>query len=324
MAEVMADIDMRELESFYHVVKEGSFSRAAQILFLTQPTVSAHVAALERKLKVQLLMRTTKEIFLTDVGKLLYRYAEQILSLREEAVRAVETFAKDRLGVIYIAASTIPGQYYLPQMIQRFRGRHPEAKFNLEMLDSREVVERVTAREVDLGFTGTRIASGKCVYDVFAEDRLVVIAPNTPKYQAYVATGFPVRQLAKENFIRREAGSGTRIETEKFLRELGVNVSRMTSAMEVRSTEVIKRMVSEGLGISVISQSASRDYCQAQRILAFRFDNVCLRRKLYLVHHKNLVLSPLAQAFYDYAIRFGSGREDAAEAERAAAPADKK
>ena len=296
---MVSDIDMRELESFYHVVREGSFSRAAQTLFLTQPTVSAHVAALERKLKVKLLLRTTKEIFLTDAGRLLYRYAGQILDLWEEAVQAVETFARDRLSLILIAASTVPGQYYLPRMIQRFQDRYPEARFQLELLDSGEVVEQVTARRVDLGFTGARIASPKCLYDAFAEDRLVVITPNTPRFQSYLETGFPVRQLAKENFIRREAGSGTRMETERFLRELGVNVNRLSSVMDVRSTERIKQMVSDGIGISVISESDSQDFCRARKLLAFHFDNVNLRRKLYLVRRKNHVLSPMAQAFCD-------------------------
>ena len=140
MDEVVVDIDMRELESFYHVVKEGSFSRAAQVLYLTQPTVSAHVASLERKLRVQLLVRTTKEVFLTDAGKLLFRYAEQILNLREEAVRAGESFAKEMRGTIRVAASSIPGQYYLPKLIQGFRCLYPEVNFSLETLDSGEVV----------------------------------------------------------------------------------------------------------------------------------------------------------------------------------------
>ena len=95
MSDIMADIDMRELEAFCYVVKKGSFSRAAQALYLTQPTISAHVASLERKLRVQLLVRTTKEVFLSDAGKLLYEYAEKILALRTEAVQAVESFAKE-------------------------------------------------------------------------------------------------------------------------------------------------------------------------------------------------------------------------------------
>jgi len=313
MGSIVADIDMRELEAFYHVVSEGSFSRAAQSLYLTQPTISAHVASLERKLGIQLLVRTTKEVCLSDAGRLVYGYAEKILRLREEAVRAVESFTKEMRGTVRVAASTIPAQYYLPKMIQGFRAEHPDVSFSLEMLDSVEVAEQVAARKTDIGLTGTMVPLNKCVYEVFTEDRLVVITPNRPRYRAYQATGFPVRQLMHETFISREQGSGTRIETENFLREMGVDVNKITVAVEVRSTESIKQMVSEGLGIAMISQSASRDYCQFQKILAFNFDNVSLRRKLYLVRHKNSLLSPAAQAFYEYVLRQGGTKGGALE-----------
>ena len=162
------------------------------------------------------------------------------------------------------------------------------------------MAEQVSARKVEIGFTGTIISLPKCVYQTLAEDRLVIITPNTPHYQAYLSTGFPTRQITQETFISREAGSGTRLETENFLKEMGVNPKDIRIAVEVRSTESIKQMVSEGLGIAVISKSASEDYCQFKKILAFNFDNVSLRRKLYLVRHKNNILSPIAQAFYDY------------------------
>ena len=294
------DIDIKELEAFACVVEKGSFSRAAEALYLTQPTISAHVASLERKLNIKLLVRTTKEIYPSDAGNLLYEYAKEILRLRTNAVQAIKAFSKEMRGTVSVAASTIPGQYYLPKLIQNFRATYPDISFSLQILDSAEVAEQVSARKVEIGFTGTIISLPKCVYQTLAEDRLVIITPNTPHYQAYLSTGFPTRQITQETFISREAGSGTRLETENFLKEMGVNPKDIRIAVEVRSTESIKQMVSEGLGIAVISKSASEDYCQFKKILAFNFDNVSLRRKLYLVRHKNNILSPIAQAFYDY------------------------
>ena len=294
------DIDIKELEAFACVVEKGSFSRAAEALYLTQPTISAHVASLERKLNIKLLVRTTKEIYPSDAGNLLYEYAKEILRLRTNAVQAIKAFSKEMRGTVSVAASTIPGQYYLPKLIQNFRATYPDISFSLQILDSAEVAEQVSARKVEIGFTGTIINLPKCVYQVLAEDRLVIITPNTPHYQAYLSTGFPTRQITQETFISREAGSGTRLETENFLKEMGVNPKDIRIAVEVRSTESIKQMVSEGLGIAVISKSASEDYGQCKKILAFNFDNVSLRRKLYLVRHKNNSLPPIAQAFYDY------------------------
>ena len=183
------DIDIKELEAFACVVEKGSFSRAAEALYLTQPTISAHVASLERKLGIKLLVRTTKEIYPS----------------------------KEMRGVIHVAASTIPGQYYLPKMIQSFRAEYPDISFNLQLLDSTEVAEQIAARKAEIGFTGALINLPKCVYQPLAEDRLVIITPNTPKYQSYLATGFPIRQITQEAFISRERGSGTRLETEAFL-----------------------------------------------------------------------------------------------------------
>ena len=151
------DIDIKELEAFACVVEKGSFSRAAEALYLTQPTISAHVASLERKLGIKLLVRTTKEIYPSDAGNLLYEYAKEILRLRTSAVQAIKAFSKEMRGVIHVAASTIPGQYYLPKMIQSFRAEYPDISFNLQLLDSTEVAEQIAARKAEIGFTGALI-----------------------------------------------------------------------------------------------------------------------------------------------------------------------
>ena len=148
------DIDIKELEAFACVVEKGSFSRAAEALYLTQPTISAHVASLERKLNIKLLVRTTKEIYPSDAGNLLYEYAKEILRLRTNAVQAIKAFSKEMRGTVSVAASTIPGQYYLPKLIQNFRAEYPDISFSLQILDSAEVAEQVSARKVEIGFTG--------------------------------------------------------------------------------------------------------------------------------------------------------------------------
>ena len=210
-------------------------------------------------------------------------------------------------GTVSVAASTIPGQYCLPQLIRGFRARYPDITFQVQVLDSAEAAELVASRKVEIGFTGALISQQKCVYHPLAEDRLVIVTPNTPRYQSYLPTGFPVRQITEEPFISREAGSGTRLEMEGFLKEMGVSAKDLRIVVEVRSTESIKQMVSEGIGIAVISESACRDYCQFGKLLAFDFDTVKLRRKLYLVRHRDSILSPIAQAFYDYAAGLPGG-----------------
>ena len=132
-------MDIRQLESFVKVVEHNSFSRAGEDLHLTQPTISSHITALEHDLNINLIVRTTRETYPSEAGKLLYSYAKQILALRDEAMSAMETFSLEMKGTITVAASTIPGQYFLPKMIQSFHQTYPEIKFDLHMLDSAEV-----------------------------------------------------------------------------------------------------------------------------------------------------------------------------------------
>ena len=252
------DMDIKELEAFVYVVENCSFSRAAELLHLTQPTISSHVSALERKLNIKLIVRTTKETYPSDAGKLLYKYAKEILQVRENAAIALRNFSQEMKGTISIAASTVPSQYYLPHLLQDFRARYPDITFNIQMEDSPKVVELVATRSVEIGFCGTMVASHKCVYQDFANDPMVLITPNTEKYQAFAGKPFPIEQLKEET-------------------------------------------VSEGLGVGLIAQSAAQDYVQFGKLLAFPFPDSRFRRQLYIVKHKNSILSPIAQVFYDYA-----------------------
>lgn len=297
-------MDMKQLEAFVYVVETCSFSKAGELLHLTQPTISSHILSLERELNIKLIVRTTKETYPSEAGKLLYNYAKEILIMRENAVQAIRMFSQEMRGTITVAASTIPGQYYLPKILQSFREKYPDIKFNIQMTDSTDVVDRITTRTAEVGFSGTEIDAPKCIYREFADDRLVVITPNEERFRRYVGKGFPIRQIREEPFISRESGSGTRKETEAFLKELGIQVSELKTAVEVRSTESIIKMVSEGMGVAVLSKSACEDYQQFGKVLAFDFDNITLRRKLYIIKHKNSILSPIAQVFYDYAKNF--------------------
>lgn len=296
-------MDIKELEAFVYVVENCSFSRAAELLHLTQPTISSHISALERKLGIKLVVRTTKETYPSDAGKLLYRYAKEILRVRENAAIALKNFSKEMRGTITIAASSVPSQYYLPQLLQQFREKYPDISFNIQMEDSPKVSEMVASRAVEIGFCGTRVENHKCVAQEFASDCMAVITPNTEKFRAYAGAMPPRELLLAETFISREKTSGTYQAGREILEHIGVDISRLRTAIEVRSSESVKQMVGEGMGIGLISLSAARDYVQFGKVLAFPFEQEELRRRLYIVKHKNSILSPIAQTFYDYARR---------------------
>ena len=173
-------------------------------------------------------------------------------------------------------------------------------KFDLRMTDSAGAVEQVTERKAEIGFCGT-LPGGKCIAREFANDNLVMVAPDTPRYRAYRQEGVSLRRIAREPFVFREEGSGTRRETELFLRAMGVDPAGVHIAAQVSSNEEAERLVEEGVGISVLSKSVAEE---RERLLVIELPAVKIRRKLYILRRKNSVLSPSAQVFYRFAEEF--------------------
>lgn len=174
-------MNLRQLEAFIKVSDSKSFSKAAQELYLTQPTVSAHIQTLEKELKVRLFVRNTKTVKLSEDGKTLYQYARQMIELEQEIQSMFSKAAEQKERCITIATSTIPAQYILPDILVKFRERFPKEQFRIVESDSSTVIEQVASHLVDIGFSGTVIEKANCKYIPFYQDDLVVIMPNTER-----------------------------------------------------------------------------------------------------------------------------------------------
>src|SRR2546426_4804093 len=147
-------MDLRRLEIFVKVAELGSFSRAAEALFLTQPTVSEHVRGLEDELGVQLLDRLGRGAMPTRAGQLFLGYAHRLLSLAREARQAIDQFQGRMSGELIVGGSTIPGEYLMPELIGQFRGKYPDVSVSLSIGSSRQVMDWVEEGRVELGMVG--------------------------------------------------------------------------------------------------------------------------------------------------------------------------
>ena len=204
-------------------------------------------------------------------------------------------------GTVTVATSTIPGKYLLPPLLREFRKKYPNIVFQIRLTDSRGAVSLVVDQTVDIGLCGTLPGDPRCLYRELSEDQLVVITPNIPRYRRFARSGFPTRQLAKERFIAREPGSGTRRETEQFLREMGVDIAALNTQAQVTSNEQLRADVAAGKGIGIISLRALEDDCESGRLLALKFSSTSLHRKLYIIRRRNAPLPLAAQIFYQFA-----------------------
>lgn len=291
-------MNLKQLEAFVQVAEGGSFSKAAKELFLTQPTISSHISSLERELNARLFVRNTKEVSLSEDGIKLYKYAKQMLDLQRE----IEvTFGMDEEGeshAVTIAASTIPAQYLLPEVLTRFSERYPQEQIRIQETDSSKVVMQIVDHRVDIGFTGTVLEKKHCKYIPFYKDELVIITPNTPKYQE-LAQGNKedISWIKKEHVIMREEGSGTRKEAELQLKGAGVKFAGLDIIASIENQETIKKSVRQGMGISILSKLATADEVANGEILAFPIPNSDEGRDINLVYNKNYQMTRSAKRF---------------------------
>lgn len=286
-------MQLKQLEVFVQVARLKSFSKAADALYLTQPTISAHISALESELGTKLVVRSTKEIQLTGTGSVLFGYATQILGLCERAEQDVKTASSDIQGALSIAASTVPSQYLLPRILPHLRKRYPKVFFQIFQGDSSQVAQRIFENGAELGIIGSPIQKAGCICTPFFSERMVIVTPNTQEYRELGGT-ISGQVMQSSPFLVREPGSGTRKRSEEFLRDIGIDPRELSLAAQLQSTESILQGVKNGLGISIVSGLAAADYVRMGGILAFDYDSALLTRQFYLIHHRNRPHSPAA------------------------------
>ena len=288
-------MNLKQLEAFVQVSESGSFSKAAKELFLTQPTISAHISSLEKELNVRLFIRNTKEVSLSDDGKDLYRYAKQITDLEKAIEERFYMDSDDGKHFITIAASTIPAQYLLPKILMCYRERYPKEQIKIMETDSSEVVTQVVDHMVDVGFTGTVLEKKHCKYIPFYKDELAVITPDTPEYRILKEQNRDgIDWIKRKPLILREEGSGTRKEAEKQLKSAGIFMEDLDIVASIANQETIKKSVKQGMGITVLSRLAAED---EDGLLIFPIPGADEGRDINLVYNNNYQMTRSADRF---------------------------
>lgn len=289
-------MELDQLRTFLAVLEHGGFSRAAQALHIGQSTVSFHVKALETSVGARLLDRRGGGVRATPAGKVLRRYAQRIVALREEAlgrVRAEETGASGR---VVIAASTIPAEYLLPQVIARFRGAHDGVEVVVEVSDSRRAAAALLAEECDLAVVGSRVQDRRVECTAFAEDEIVLVGPTHGRWAA--RGGLDAETLASVPLVTREEGSGTREAVAGLLaRRARAGGAPRAAPVIVGSTEAAKRCVLRGLGVTFVSRRAVEDEVAAGTLQVLRYPGTPVTRRFFVAQLRGHTLPAAVRAF---------------------------
>ena len=295
-------MELKHLLSYATVVRLGSFSRAAEELYIAQPTISLHIRQLEEELQTKLLVRTTKSIEVTDKGREVYEYAVSILQLKD---RITEKCSDSSARVVRLGASTIPSAYILPEVLPAYVRQHPATYFTIDQGDSRSVTEKVLEGVIDIGLVGMKPSSPEFTAESFCEDTVVVITPVREPFlsmkEKHTAT---LKQLFAEPIILREEGSGSLKAADAFLANAGWSESDLHVVARTNDPEAIKNLVARGLGISLISSRAAENYSRENRLLVFPFPENAGRRLFWSVTKKSALLPDCAKDFLRYLRHF--------------------
>jgi len=292
------------LETFCKVAELGSFSKAAEAVYLTQPTVSGHISSLEQTLGIKLFDRLGRKTSLTNAGRSLYRYAKEILRLRDEALNAIYEFSHLIKGRITIGGSTIPGEYFLPKVMGAFHKESPGISISLLISDSQEIVDLLLAGEVEVGVVGMRSGEERVEFQPLFKDRVIVIAhPQHPLVQKGEVSW---EQLQEAPLLIRERGSGTRKAFEEYVAEAGYRLEDFNIVGEVGSSTAVKEGVKAQIGLGFISDLAVREEMERGEIKEIKIKGAEVpKRDFFVVHSKRRELSPPARRFMEFLTKWG-------------------
>jgi len=294
-------MNLHQLELFLAVADQGSFTRAAEVLHISQPAISARVRDLEESIGEQLFEQIGRRIYLTDAGKELRGHAESILRQVEEARRAVTEIHGLERGTLRVVATTTVGTYVLPRILGHFHRAHPGVTLVLEVTNERRALELVRNRDMDLAVLGMTRDVQDMEVERFLRNRLYITA--APDHPLASRAAVPFSELAGYPFLVREEGSGTREIIDQIFaeRKLTPRVS-----MELRHSAAIKQGVMAGLGVGLLSEQEMGLELLNGTLAPLDIEALALRRDWHIMHIQGTRLPYAATAFKDLLLRYAA------------------
>ncbi|NDY58198.1 LysR family transcriptional regulator [Desulfovibrio sulfodismutans] len=294
-------MDIRRLQAFCKVYELKSFSRAGEELLLSQPTVSAHVMALESELGTRLFDRLGRTVLPTPAARILYQHSLDAFDRLENARTEILALTQRVSGELSIGGSTIPAHYILPERIAAFRAKYPEVTIDLVIGDTQEIIERVIEGNLSLGLVGAPSDHPDLACEQLMDDELIGIAPPDPTNPLVETEGgvFDPDSLRKLPWVLREQGSGTRLAFENALRGQGMDIRELRVSILVHSTLAVLQCVKAGLGVSVTSRLAVAGALERGEIRQIPLPGLCIKRGYYRVHHAKRHVFPAMRRFLE-------------------------
>jgi DNA-binding transcriptional LysR family regulator len=295
----MKQATLHQLQIFEAIAQYGSFTRAAEELFLTQPTVSQQMKQLTKAIGVPLYEQIGKRIYLTDAGKAVLDVGRDISQRFNDLEMTLANIKGLKQGNLKLAAITT-AKYFVPRILGTFRQRYPGINISLQIANRQQILDRLANNLDDLYFIGQPPEDLEINLRHFLDNPLVVIAPrNHPLAQEKLIS---LERLIEEPLIMRESGSGTRMAVESFFAE---NRLKMRVEMEIGSNEAIKQAIVGGLGLSILSRHSLTLEGPQGPLVVLDVEGFPIQKHWYVIYPRSKQLSIVAQTFLDYLLTEG-------------------
>ena len=292
-------MDTRQLAAFCAVVERRSFSQAADRLGVTQPAVSLQVRTLEKRLGTQLLDRSGRRVEPTEAGWRLYRGAQRMLALESQLVADVAATGEgDLAGDLLLGASTGPAAVAVPVALAEFQRQNPDVRVFLTVSDTHSIVERVAARELEVGIVGAARRHRGVRFEPFFADQVILVCPADHPFANRTVT---LEELRGERLILMQEGAGVRQIVEDALRRQGVRLRDLDVRLELGLQESVRRAVEAGYGVTFISRTAVEADLAAGRLAEARVEGLDATREISLASATGRARTRVADAFVTFA-----------------------
>ena len=288
-------MNLTSLRLWMRVAELGSFSKAAEATFISQPAISKRVQELEQTLGVTLLDRSSRKVCLTEAGEILYQYGKEIFATERAAELALEQYNGLQRGRLAVGASNTIGTYLLPALLGEFHTRYPTIKLSMEIGNTHQMIDLLRHQPLDIAFVEAPVDEPDLMVTSWQMDRLVMIAPK--RHPLASQSNISLESLVEEPFILREKGSGTREVAENELYKHGI---MLPVAFELGSNAAVKQAVCAGLGLAIISEVALNFELALHQLVVLDVPDFQPKRALTYVTIVNRPHSPALTAFLAY------------------------
>ncbi len=293
-------INLHELNVFVEAALAQNFSLAARRLYLSQPAVSLHISNLEKQLGLELFHRNGRTIQLSDAGRVLLPLAQDALRQGKHIEETMSSLRGVMIGEVAIACSTTVGKYLLPPKIAGFRACYPAVRVSMNVISRRSAVEALLAGRADVAVVSGRVLDGQLACERFAQDEIVLIVNAAHPW----ADGRKVgpKDLLTEPFVGWETTAGAYEVLAVGLAQHGLDTEQLRAVLTLSSAEAIAMSVEAGVGVAFVSRFAAARGIALGRVVEVPVAGLELKRDICLVRHQRHTVTPLQQAFWDFAL----------------------